>query len=292
MIKAWIDALRLKTLPLALGAIIIGSSHQVLHFKVEIFLMAALTAILLQILSNLANDYGDFVKGTDNHRKDRALAGGKIRPKAMKIAIIVTTLLSLASGIYLLYLSFGTNLKHWIIFLIIGLLSIAAAILYTVGKRAYGYFGLGDLFVFLFFGLVGVSGTAFLYKGYFDSLQLFPAIAYGLMCVAVLNVNNIRDLDKDVLNNKITLASYLGREGALRYQAIILYGAVLAFLLHLFMDSYTNLAPFGLAILSFFHLKNLNDAEQVEDYNNQLRLLSLGCLGVAILFMLKLYTNA
>lgn len=154
--KKWIAAFRLKTLPLALGAIILGSWVNDFSFDFEIFLFASITAILLQILSNLANDYGDYVKGTDRHRKDRQLAEGSISSQSMIIAIILFALGSLISGIYLLNISFGDNWSLWFGFLAIGLGSIAAAILYTVGKKAYGYMGLG-VFIRVYIFWVGRS---------------------------------------------------------------------------------------------------------------------------------------
>ena len=135
--KKWIAAFRLKTLPLALGAIILGSWVNDFSFDFEIFLFAGITAILLQILSNLANDYGDFIKGTDRHRKDRQLAGGNISPRSMLIAIVVFALGALSSGIYLLNISFGDDFNLWMKFFLLGIFSIASAILYTMGKRAY-----------------------------------------------------------------------------------------------------------------------------------------------------------
>ena len=289
MLKSWIAALRLKTLPLALGAIILGSRLPRLSFDVEIFAWAALTAVLLQILSNLANDYGDYKKGTDSHRKDRQLAGGKIRAKSMLIAIIITAALSLVSGLVLLYTAFGTDLAHWIFYLLLGLGSIAAAIMYTVGNKAYGYYGLGDLFVFIFFGIVGVVGTAYLYEQNLVSDYFLPAISYGALSVGVLNINNIRDLDKDVLSNKITLAAQMGREGALNYQAFLMITAFLAMGAHHLISGYLSLAPVGIAALGYLHLVQLRNAASAEEHNALLKFLSLGSLGVVLLFTLRLY---
>ena len=287
--KHWLAALRLKTLPLALGAIVLGSNLHRLSFRTEIFLFAALTAIFLQILSNLANDYGDYIKGTDRHRLDRQLAGGNISPGAMKVAIGFFTLLSLASGIYLLFIAFENNWKLWFMFFGLGLLSIVAAISYTVGKKAYGYYGLGDLFVMLFFGLVGVIGTAFLYKQEIHSVHFLPAIAYGCLCVGVLNVNNIRDLDKDILANKITLASKLGKTGAISYQMLLIISASLLLILHLFATGYISLAPVAVAIVGYIHIKKIQQAETPDDYNEQLKFLSLSSLGIVFLFALRFY---
>ena len=287
--KHWIAAFRLKTLPLAFGAIVLGSNLNRLSFSSDIFLFAALTAVLLQILSNLANDYGDYKKGTDKHRKDRQLAGGNISPKAMQVAIVLFVLLTLTSGITLLFLAFENDWKHWFQFLAIGLFSIAAAISYTVGKKAYGYHGLGDVFVFIFFGLVGVLGTAFLYKQHFLTVQLLPAIAYGALCVGVLNVNNIRDLDKDILTNKITFASKLGKSGALSYQILLLIVAALGFTVHHFATGYMSLAPLGVIAMGYLHVKKLQQAATSDEYNTQLKFLSLSSLGIVFLFALRFY---
>jgi 1,4-dihydroxy-2-naphthoate octaprenyltransferase len=289
MVKHWLAAFRLKTLPLALGAIIFGSNLQHENFNWLIFSLAASTAILLQVLSNLANDYGDFKKGTDNHRSDRQLAGGNITPKSMMIAIVVFAVLALVTGIYLLTVSFGDNMQYWLTFFGVGLASIAAAIMYTVGKKAYGYNGLGDVFVFIFFGLVGVLGTSFLFDQNFDAINLLPAIAYGCLCVGVLNVNNIRDLDKDILTNKITLASKMGKSGALNYQKVLVSIALIGLSIHHILSCEVSLAPVGVLLLGLFHIKKLVGAKETNDYNQQLKTLSLGSLAIAVLFLFKLF---
>jgi 1,4-dihydroxy-2-naphthoate octaprenyltransferase len=287
--KKWIAAFRLKTLPLALGAIILGSWVNDFSFDFEIFLFASITAILLQILSNLANDYGDYIKGTDRHRKDRQLAEGTISPRSMIVAIILFALGSLLSGIYLLNLSFGDNWDLWIRFLLIGLVSIAAAISYTVGKRAYGYMGLGDVFVFIFFGLVGVLGTSYLFRQEIWTSAWLLAIGYGCLCVGVLNVNNIRDLDKDVLTNKITIASKLGLQGSIIYQTLLIITAFLTFSFYHLIENYYSLSPLLILILGFVHIQKLKEAETETDYNNQLRFLSIGSLGIVLLFVIRLF---
>jgi len=287
--KKWIAAFRLKTLPLALGAILLGSWVNDFSFDFEIFLFASITAILLQILSNLANDYGDYIKGTDRHRKDRQLAEGTISPRSMIVAIILFSLGSLLSGIYLLNLSFGDSWDLWIRFLLIGMLSIAAAISYTVGKRAYGYMGLGDVFVFIFFGLVGVLGTSYLFKQEIWTSTWLLAIGYGCLCVGVLNVNNIRDLDKDVLTNKITIASKLGLQGSIIYQTLLIITAFLTFSFYHLIENYYSLSPLLILILGFVHIQKLKEAETETDYNNQLRFLSIGSLGIILLFVIRLF---
>ncbi len=287
--KHWLAAFRLKTLPLALGAIILGSRLHELAFDFQVFLFAALTAIFLQILSNLANDYGDYVKGTDKHRKDRQLSEGNISKQAMLVAIVTFVMLALASGVYLLHLSFADNWTYWFKFLGLGIASIVAAITYTVGKKAYGYNGLGDVFVFVFFGLIGVVGSAFLFKQSVDVAMWLAAIAYGCLCVGVLNVNNIRDLDKDVLTNKITLASKLGKDGAMAYQVVLLSIAFLGFAAHHLSSDYFSIAPAAVLVLGYIHIMKLRVAETADDYNQQLKFLSLGSLVVVILFLIKLF---
>lgn len=286
-VKHWVAAFRLKTLPLALGAIILGSSIDSSSFDWGIFFFAALTAICLQILSNLANDYGDFVKGTDKHRKDRQLAGGKITPGAMKTAIVVFALGSFVSGVYLLYISFGNELTYWFGFLGLGIASIVAAITYTVGKKAYGYHGLGDLFVFIFFGLVGVLGTSFLFDQSLYWINVLPAVAYGCLCMGVLNVNNIRDLSKDILTNKITLAAKLGKEGAENYQKILMLVAFLGLTGFHFLAGKWSFAPLAMILLGVLHIRTLIKAEDSSDYNAQLKFLSLGSLVNAIIFTIQ-----
>jgi 1,4-dihydroxy-2-naphthoate octaprenyltransferase len=287
--KKWIAAFRLKTLPLALGAIILGSWVNDFSFDFEIFLFAGITAIHLQILSNLANDYGDFIKGTDRHRKDRQLAGGNISPRSMLIAIVVFALGALSSGIYLLNISFGDDFNLWMKFFLLGIFSIAAAILYTMGKRAYGYMGLGDVFVFIFFGLVGVLGTSYLFRQEIWTSTWLLAIGYGCLCVGVLNVNNIRDLDKDVLTNKITIASKLGLQGSIIYQTLLIITAFLTFSFYHLIENYYSLSPLLILILGFVHIQKLKEAETETDYNNQLRFLSIGSLGIVLLFVIRLF---
>jgi 1,4-dihydroxy-2-naphthoate octaprenyltransferase len=288
MLNTWIAAFRLKTLPLAFGSIILGS-WMADELKPEILGLALLTAVLLQILSNLANDYGDFTKGTDAHRADRQMGSGKIQAKQMKRAIVLFAVLSLLSGLYLLYVSFGVQWNQWLIFLAFGLGSIAAALAYTMGKRAYGYYGLGDLFVFLFFGLLGVAGSSYLYDGVTEASRFLAAMSYGLLCVAVLNVNNIRDLEKDVLNNKITLASKMGHIGALNYQAFIFILSFLFMAGHHLIEPYTSLAPIGIAYLGYSHMAALRQADKSDDYNAQLKYVSLGSLAITILFIFQLH---
>ncbi|WP_188474928.1 1,4-dihydroxy-2-naphthoate polyprenyltransferase [Hafnia psychrotolerans] len=229
--KAWIESLRLRTLPLAFASIVMGSAIASLQgvFHPLTALLALVTAGLLQILSNLANDYGDAEKGSDTLDRVGPLRGmqkGLITAPQMKQAIMLTVALTVVSGIGLIAVAcqkpsdvFG--------FLILGLLSIGAAITYTVGTRPYGYMGLGDISVLIFFGWISVAGTFYLQAGHFDWIVMLPATATGLLATAVLNINNLRDIDTDSANGKNTLAVRLGPKNARRYHAIIVSAAVI-----------------------------------------------------------------
>lgn len=229
----WLDASRPKTLPLALASIITGSALAFAdgQFSWLIAGLSLLTAMLLQVLSNLANDYGDAVKGTDNAQRlgpIRAMQSGAVAPASMRAAIVVNVLLILVAGVSLISYALNT-LEHIIIFIVLGLTAIVAAIAYTVGNRPYGYLGLGDASVFIFFGLLGVLGSYFLHTGTLTLSLLLPSCGCGLMAVAVLNVNNMRDIDNDAHCGKRTVAVRLGQHKAKQYHLLLLSAATLAF---------------------------------------------------------------
>lgn len=246
---AWLNAFRLRTLPLSLSTITLGNALAYFYckdlievsssggasatfFSWKVFGLALLTTLLLQILSNLANDYGDSQKGADNENRigpARAVQSGLITPQAMKNGIIVSAVLSLISGIALLYFAMEGNITiPFVIMFLLGLASIGAAIKYTVGKSAYGYRGMGDVFVFLFFGLLGVGGSFYLQIGNLAELVgiLFPAIAMGLLCTGVLNLNNMRDIENDLAVGKVTLAASMGLAKAKNYHRFLILGAI------------------------------------------------------------------
>ena len=215
-IQAWIHAFRLRTLALALSSIAMGAFLAAYYngLRMEISLLAALTTVFLQILSNLANDYGDAKKGTDNQHRvgpERAVQSGKISLKEMQAAIIIFSGLSLISGVILIsQATKGLSSEVGILFLIIGLLAIASAILYTVGKKAYGYSGFGDLFVFIFFGLIAVIGTFFLNTQFILPQIWLAAVSLGFFSTGVLNLNNLRDIENDRNSGKNTIVVRLG----------------------------------------------------------------------------------
>ncbi|CAK4069862.1 1,4-dihydroxy-2-naphthoate polyprenyltransferase [Vibrio sp. MarTm2] len=239
-IRIWLDAARPKTLPLALVSILTGSvlAYSTHQFSFPVALLAFITATLLQILSNLANDYGDAVKGTDNEKRlgpMRAIQSGEVSQSAMKSAIIINIVLTMVSGMALVLYALD-SLQSILAFIGLGVLAIVAAIAYTVGNKPYGYVGLGDVSVFIFFGLLGVAGTFFLHTGVIAPLLTLPAIGCGLLAVAVLNINNMRDIENDEECGKRTVAVRLGQHKAKQYHSLLLVGALVSFIAYLVLQ--------------------------------------------------------
>ncbi|MEK7433391.1 MAG: 1,4-dihydroxy-2-naphthoate polyprenyltransferase [Cyanobacteriota bacterium] len=234
-LKPWISAIRLRTLPLALSSIALGSfiatSQGLFSFRVTF--LCLLTTLFLQILSNLANDYGDYVSGVDGqHRKgpERSVQSGKISASSMKNAIILFAILSAISGLSLIY---GENLA---IFIPLGFASILCAITYTIGRKPYGYLGLGDISVFTFFGLVGVIGSYYLQTHRFDWDIILPASSLGFFSTAVLNVNNMRDIESDRISGKKSIPVRLGLKKAKQYHYFLLISAFLCGLIYVILN--------------------------------------------------------
>ncbi|MDA3893124.1 MAG: 1,4-dihydroxy-2-naphthoate octaprenyltransferase [Salinivirgaceae bacterium] len=238
-IKAWIHASRLRTLPLAASGMLLGSfiAYSEGLFRLEVFCLAFLTILFLQILSNWANDYGDFKHGTDNENRvgpERTLQSGAINSKTMKMAMIGLGFITFLTGIALLYISLGQLLNiMFLVYLIIGIFAIIAAIKYTVGKSNYGYKGFGDIMVFVFFGMAAVLGTYFLYSHQLNWFVILPSISIGLLSTGVLNVNNMRDVENDKQQGKNTLAVKLGSKYSKIYHICLVLTALL--LLNLFL---------------------------------------------------------
>ncbi|MBX2945803.1 MAG: 1,4-dihydroxy-2-naphthoate polyprenyltransferase [Cyclobacteriaceae bacterium] len=232
-IKNWISAFRLRTLPLALACIGMGGFLAASQgaFRTDIFILCALTTIFLQVLSNLANDYGDSVHGADHAGRkgpNRAVQTGAISPTQMRNAVFVFVGLCLTSGISLLLLSFGFNWNAFLFFFGLGLLSILAAVAYTVGRKPYGYMGLGDVSVLIFFGLVGVLGSVYLFTRQVNPLQILPAMSCGFFSMGVLNINNIRDIESDRIAGKFSIPVRIGKQKAARYHWLLLMGGLLS----------------------------------------------------------------
>ena len=244
--KHWIQAARLRTLPLSVSGIIVGSfyamSQSMFNWKIVFFALS--TTLGLQILSNFANDYGDGVKGTDNEDRigpKRAIQSGAITPQAMKRAMIITSIMTLLSAVLLIYCSFKDhNLGFSLFFLVLGILAIASAIRYTVGSNAYGYRGYGDVFVFVFFGLVSTLGIYFMFAKTFENAYLLflPATAIGFLSVAVLNLNNMRDVTSDKKAGKNTLVVKMGVEKAKIYHYFLIVSAMVLVLIFAYLSDF------------------------------------------------------
>jgi 1,4-dihydroxy-2-naphthoate octaprenyltransferase len=242
--KHWIEAARLRTLPLSVSGIIVGSfyamSQAIFNWKIVVF--ALLTTLGLQILSNFANDYGDGVKGTDNEDRvgpKRAIQSGIITPQSMKKAIVLTALITLSFAVLLIYFAFKESyLLYSFLFLILGILAIASAIRYTIGKGAYGYRGFGDVFVFVFFGLVSTFGVYFMFSKTFDGLLLLPAVAIGFLSVGVLNLNNMRDEESDRKSGKNTVVVKNGGAWAKKYHFFLVISAMVLMLVFAYLNEF------------------------------------------------------
>lgn len=243
-VKAWLSAFRLRTLPLALSSIAMGSFLAAARGKFSglIFFLCCLTTIFLQVLSNLANDYGDSVNGADHAERKgpiRAVQSGAISAAAMKVAIFWFVIFCLASGITLLLVSFGLNVQLLLIFLGLGVLSIIAAITYTVGKKPYGYVGLGDASVLVFFGFVGVMGSHYLMAKSISTQLVLPALTCGLFAMGVLNINNVRDIESDKKAGKNSIPVRIGKSQAAIYQWFLLAGGICASLVYSILNYQT-----------------------------------------------------
>jgi len=251
-------------------------------FQLKIFILTALTAILLQILSNLANDYGDAVNGADNKERigpDRGLQSGEITLPQMHKAIAFCVVLALVSGCWLLSIAAKGNTTVFITFLVLGLLCIGAAIKYTVGKKPYGYSGFGDISVFFFFGIVAVGGTFYLYAHAFKWDILLPSVTLGLLSAGVLNINNMRDHVSDAAAGKKTLVVHIGLHNAKRYHAFVVSLALASISLYSWL---TYVSPFQwlfliAAPLLLLQLKNIMKEEpaNMDKYLKQLSLTTL-----------------
>ena len=290
--KNWIAAFRLKTLPLALSNTIMGSALAAGEdrFRWSIFGLAALTTILLQIMSNMANDYGDFVNGKDTAERigpKRMVQSGEITPKTMLRGIIIIGIFTAISGLTLILVgTAGINTTNILIFGALGIAAIVAAIKYTVGKNPYGYRGLGDIFVFIFFGLVGVIGTYFLHTQSFSWDLLLPASAMGFLSTGVLNMNNLRDYEADKNANKKTIVVAMGQQKAKFYHLFLVGGAILLAVIYT-ITNYNSpwqwLFVISLPIL-FLNLKTVFSYKNSIELYPELGKLSMGTLLFAISF--------
>ena len=292
--KNWIEALRLRTLPLSIAGIITGSMAALLDgfWSGKIFTLALSTTLLFQILSNLANDLGDSLNGADNEGRIgpmRSVQSGKISKTAMRNAVILTSILSFISAGLLIYFS-AKNLSTTAIYTYFGLAgaSILAAITYTVGKRAYGYSGFGDFFVFIFFGLVSVMGVYPLFSSKLPWILIFPAVTIGLLSSAVLNLNNMRDQENDVKVGKRTIVVKMGPKAAKIYHYSLFIVALICWVIYLVLEKhwlgFISLLPF---VLFTKHILFVKRNTSYRELDSQLKIVALGTFFVSLLFLIS-----
>jgi 1,4-dihydroxy-2-naphthoate octaprenyltransferase len=256
--------------------------------------MALLTTLGLQVLSNYANDYGDGVKGTDAHRigEKRLVAAGIISAKQMKRAVLITANITFILALGLIYIAFGKeNFVLSLIFILLGISSIGAAIKYTVGKGAYGYSGFGDVFVFVFFGWVSVIGSNFLFTHSIDWKLFLPASSIGLLSVAVLNLNNMRDIENDKIAGKNTLVVKMGLNWAKNYHEACIAIASILFIVFCIMVKVSAIPVLIINIPLLLHIGKIKKSEKYEDFDPELKKVALSTFALSILFWLTLYLN-
>lgn len=253
-VRPWLDACRPKTLPLACMSILVGSALALSagSFSWPVLALSFWTAGLLQVLSNLANDYGDGLRGVDDSNRlgpVRALQSGMLTPAQLRLSLFVVAVLAVASGLWLIRVA-GLDTADLLVFTLLGVLSIIAALTYTLGRKPYGYAGLGDVSVWLFFGCLGVLGSYYLHGAPLHAGLLLPASACGFLAVAVLNVNNMRDIDNDRRHGKYTLAVRLGLPKARLYHQALLLSAVALFLGYLANNRMAAFYPLMFLLIS------------------------------------------
>ncbi len=262
------------------------------EFKAGLFMLILLTTLFLQILSNLSNDYGDSVSGADQAGRvgpTRAVQSGAISLSQMRKAMITFAFLSLASGLLLLYTAYmQIGIATVAILLVIGLLCIAAAITYTVGKRPYGYIGLGDISVFIFFGLVGVAGTYTLHSGIPSVSIWLPATSVGLLSCGVLNMNNMRDMESDKRAGKRTLPIIIGLKSAQKYQLLLMSTAIICMIGYIFIFGKASQLLCIAAMPPFVinALKVMKPEVSTAFYDSQLKVISISTFAMSMLFMI------
>lgn len=293
--KAWVQAARLRTLPLSIAGILAAAAMALRsnHFDGWIFAGSLLTAIGFQVLSNFANDYGDGVKGTDNADRvgpQRALQSGTLTAQGLKRGMILTGIITFLLAVGLIYRAFGLdNLPYAILFLVLGLAAIIAAVKYTVGDSAYGYKGLGDIFVFVFFGLVSVVGGYFLYAKAVPEFVWLPATTIGLWSTAVLHLNNMRDRESDEKAGKNTLAVKLGKKKSVVYHAFLIIGGAIAAIIYMEVyafDSYLDAIPLLAVVILFGHLQKVVQTKDHKNLDPQLKVVALSTFLYSLLLLL------
>ena len=291
-LKAWLNAARLRTLPLSISGIVVGYALASMYDceNVVVFILALLTTVSFQITSNFANDYGDGIKGTDNEDRigpKRALQSGLLTAKELKNGIKVSIFIALLLVGLLLYMAFGDeNIIYIFVFGVLGLLSVWAAVRYTVGKSAYGYKGLGDIFVFVFFGLVAVLGTLFLFSKNIPTTSILPATTIGLLSVSVLNLNNLRDFESDKKAKKNTLIVKMGFKMGKKYHFLLI---IISFFCNLLFtvfhfESFVNLCWIVSFIPIIPHFIRIYKNRNPIEIDPELKIIALSTFFFALLF--------
>ena len=280
---SWIKAARLRTLPLSVSGILVGSFAAYADglFNMSIFLLSLSTTISYQILSNFANDFGDGIKGADENRigPTRLIQSGQISKTQMILGIKISVFISFILTVILIFTSFKGSLFNIAVFLFLGILAIISAIKYTIGKNAYGYIGLGDVFVFIFFGLVSVMGSNFLYSSEIKLELIFPSLTLGFLSAAVLNLNNMRDLRNDKQSKKNTIAVKLGAQNAKIYHYILILLSIINVLLFYFNTEQNSLfniiMVFSVIIILLYHIFQVSILSREIDFDKLLKPLVL-----------------
>ncbi len=294
--KIWLSAARLRTLPLSVAGIITGNALAIRsdQFSIIIFILSLLTAVCFQIISNFANDYGDGIRGTDNDERlgpQRTLQQGLLTAPELKKGIAFTALISIFLSFILIYVSLGWNsLLISILFLFLAFSAVIAAIKYTVGKTAYGYSGLGDLFVFLFFGLVSVLGAYYLQSKIINVEAIYFAVSIGLLSVGVLNLNNMRDISNDKNSQKNTLAVIMGSKKAKLYHFFLIATSALTLLLGVGID-YLKTNQFYIIIFFplIYHFLKVWNIKEPKAFDPLLKQLALSTFFIA-LFLIFIFS--
>lgn len=283
-LQIWLSAVRLRTLPLSVSGIFVGSClayYATDTFNVFVFIFAITSTIGFQVLSNLANDYGDGTKGTDNEDRigpERAIQSGQISPEQMLVAIQNTIMFIIFSVFALIFSAFGVyHILYAFIFIVLAGFTVYSALTYTIGDSPYGYKGLGDLFVFVFFGFVSVVGVYFLNTLRLDHVVILPAISIGLLSVGVLNLNNMRDINSDEKSGKHTLAVKMGSKRAKQYHLFLIFGAITVSVLFsiLYYSSPYNFIFYLAFIPLLKHIKVVVNAKNPSEYDPQLKFLAI-----------------
>ncbi|MGB5385535.1 MAG: 1,4-dihydroxy-2-naphthoate octaprenyltransferase [Eudoraea sp.] len=290
--RAWLSAARLRTLPLSLSGIFVGTAVANIYgyWDLHIFILALLTTVAFQITSNFANDYGDGVKGTDNEDRigpKRAYQSGQLSKMELKTGIRISVVIDLFLVFLLLYFAFEEeDIKYIVLFVVLGIASIWAAIKYTVGSNAYGYKGFGDLFVFTFFGLLSVLGSMFLYTKFLTSTAVLPAASIGFLSTAVLNLNNLRDIESDKKANKNTVIVKIGLSKGKVYHYALIFMAFISMLAFIWNHYYSWKS--GICLIAFvplfIHLRLVSRIENPRNFDPELKKVALSTFLLGFLF--------